>query len=130
MSTLTRETILAARKLPSLTVNVPEWGGDICIKKMTGVERDAFEALCVARRNAPGGMNGKEIKAMLLVAVLTDADSKLLFSQADVPALNQLEGDVIDRLARQAMTYNGMTEDENKKEKDSFTNARSDASGS
>ena len=42
--TLTKDQILEANDLQSESVTVPEWGGDVLVRTMTGADRDAFEA--------------------------------------------------------------------------------------
>ena len=47
MTILTRDQILQANDLVTETVEVPEWGGSVFVKSLTGVERDQFEAAIV-----------------------------------------------------------------------------------
>jgi hypothetical protein len=42
--TLTRDSILNAKDLKKELVKVPEWGGEVYVRCMTGSERDAFES--------------------------------------------------------------------------------------
>ena len=44
---LTREQILGSDDLKRQTVAVPEWGGDVFVRMLTGGERDAFEVSAV-----------------------------------------------------------------------------------
>ena len=44
MNILSKEAILAADDLPREKVNVPEWGGEVLVRTMSGTDRDAFEA--------------------------------------------------------------------------------------
>jgi hypothetical protein len=40
---LTKEQILSADDIKTETVLVPEWGGDVIVRGLSGVERDAYE---------------------------------------------------------------------------------------
>ena len=40
---LTKDQILKSDDLPSEEVSVPEWGGSVMVRSMTGYERDQFE---------------------------------------------------------------------------------------
>ena len=46
---LTREQILQSDDLPCETVPVPEWGGEVQVRTMTGTDRDAFEASLIGK---------------------------------------------------------------------------------
>ena len=41
---LTRDLILKADDIQTREVEVPEWGGTVLIRALTGTERDAYEA--------------------------------------------------------------------------------------
>ena len=49
MNILSKEAILAADDLPREIVSVPEWGGQVCVRTMTGTDRDAFETSLLSR---------------------------------------------------------------------------------
>jgi len=109
---LTRDQILAAETaMPSEVVPVPEWGGEVNVVGMTGLERDAFEAA----RQQPSGPNGKtkanlvNIRAALVAASVRGDDGKLLFTASDVSSLGLKSGKALDRVASVAMRLNGMT---------------------
>ena len=44
MTLLSKTAILAAQDLQTEDVEVPEWGGAVRVRSLTGRERDAFEA--------------------------------------------------------------------------------------
>ena len=43
MKLLSRDEILAASDLTKELVEVPEWGGSVYVRAMTGTERDSYE---------------------------------------------------------------------------------------
>ncbi len=45
MSMLTKDDILEINDIKIENVSVPEWGGEICVKSMTSIQRDKFETL-------------------------------------------------------------------------------------
>lgn len=49
MRLLTREDVLSASDLRTTTVAVPEWGGDLILGEMSGVDRDDWDAAYLAR---------------------------------------------------------------------------------
>jgi hypothetical protein len=105
---LTREQILAAIDMKIEAVEVPEWGGIVYVRNLTGKARDKFESTRYR-------MKGKEVeiihdntRAGLLSATLCDKDGVLQFSQADIDALGDKNGAVLDRLFDVAQRLSGM----------------------
>ena len=47
MGLLNKDQILEASDLQTFSVSVPEWGGDVQIRSMTGADRDEFESSLV-----------------------------------------------------------------------------------
>lgn len=129
---LTKENILKAKDTTIKTINVPEWGGDVGVKKLSGKERDMFELSMQKRtRGRPQGeMDTLGVKAELLVLCLVDEQGTSLFNPTDIAALNDKSGDVIDRVFDVARTLNGLSKADIKElEKNSESDTR-DASGS
>ena len=56
MALLTKEQILRVKDIETRKVNVPEWGGDVMVRSLTGAERDYFESKLVDQ-------SGKTVKA-------------------------------------------------------------------
>jgi len=50
MGLLTRDAILEAQDLQHEEVYIPEWGGSVRVRTLTGAERDAFEQSIVDQR--------------------------------------------------------------------------------
>jgi len=110
---LDRKTILEAKDLITKTVNVPEWGGDVKIRSMTGTERDAFEASLFEGKGDNRQTNMKNLRAKLLAKCLVDQDGKNLFSEKDITDLGGKSAKALDRLYAVARDLNGIgTEDE------------------
>ncbi len=105
MTLLDREAILGAKDAHQEVVNVPEWGGNVCIRAMSGAERDDFRA---AIEGAETSLVGK-FEAPLLALTMVDEEGKRLFSIDDVEALRAKSATVLDRLAQIALRVNGMS---------------------
>lgn len=124
--TLNKEQILGVQDCKLETINVPEWGGDVCIRAMSGGERDAFRATIDEANKAGIGM----FEASLLTLTLVDESGKRLFELSEVEALRAKSAKVLDALANQAMRINGMGV---KAQEDAVKNSeagQSDSSGS
>lgn len=103
---LTREEILGANDLPTEDVDVPEWGGTVRIKTLTGQERDAFEASVIIMKQIKDGRRTrtetqpdlKNLRAKLVAQSIVGPDGQLLFTDADVLALGQKSAAALDRV--------------------------------
>ena len=103
---LNREAILNVKDTHQEVVDVPEWGGSVCIRAMTGAERDDFRA---AIEGAETSLVGK-FEAPLLALTLVDVEGKRLFTIDDVEALRAKSAAVLDRLAQIALRVNRMSD--------------------
>jgi len=84
---LTREDILKINDIEVETVEVPEWGGSIYVRGMTGAERDRFEASVVTTRGKSTSVNLENIRAKMAALSICDKDGVLLFTEKDVKVL-------------------------------------------
>lgn len=108
MAMLTKEQILAAEDVSSEVVSVPEWGGDVRVKMMTGTERDSWESSIV-------GTNGTQrnlynIRARLVALTACDDQGCRLFSDADLVELGKKSAKALDRVFAVAQKLNALSE--------------------
>jgi len=108
---LTRDQILMCDDLPRETVQVPEWGGDVQVRTMTGTDRDAFEASLI------GKDSGKEsrlenVRARLVSLTLCDEGGVRLFTDDDIAALGHKSAKALDRVFGVAQRLNGIGADQ------------------
>ena len=106
---LNRETILAANDLKPETVEVPEWGGSVYVRMLTGSERDAFEQSIVTGRGKNRTTVMENIRARLCVLCLCDESGGRLFSDDDIDALGDKSAAALDRLFAVAQRVNGLS---------------------
>lgn len=120
---LTRDQILAADDLKRQAVAVPEWGGDVYVRMLTGGERDAFEVSAELK-------DRKNIRAKLLSLTVCDEAGVRLFTDADILALTGKSAAALERLFEAAMKLNRIgAKDVEELEKNSESGPRA-ASGS
>ncbi|MHC5539600.1 hypothetical protein ACYOEI_15385 [Singulisphaera rosea] len=100
---LTREQIIASAKdLPREEVAIPELGGSVYVRAMTGTERDAFES----RFSKDSTTN---IRARLAVATVCDEAGKTLFTEGDIEALGNVSAALLDRIFTVAIRLSKVT---------------------
>lgn len=109
---LSRAAILAAPDLPTQDVAVPEWGGAVRIRGLTGAERDAFEAAIAQRKGKDVRMNLQNVRARLVAMSAVDESGARLFSDGDVAALGEKSAVALERVFTAAMRLSGLTPDD------------------
>lgn len=102
---LSKKAILAAKdtKLKG-PVAVPEWGGDVYFRTISGLERDQFE-------DAYSEQKMKAFRARFLVLTLSDDNGDRLFDDNEVESLGKKSSVVINRLFDEAWQHNAFTQE-------------------
>lgn len=113
---LTRADVLGADDLKRERVAVPEWGGDLFIRTLTGAERDEFDLLgwraveeAKARGEDPKFVTSRNVMARLVAFAACDETGKRLFSVEDVEALGAKSGAALERVYKAADRLNATT---------------------
>ena len=107
--TLTKDQILEANDLQSEPVTVPEWGGDVLVRTMTGADRDAFEASMIT--TLPDGTrkpNMANMRAKLVALTVVDSAGDLVFGVSDVDRLALKSASALERVFAAAQRINGL----------------------
>lgn len=104
---ISRDNILGADDIQTRTVDVPEWGGKVKVRGLSGAERDAWEVAV-----GEGGPRGKRnARAKLIVRCLVDDDGNRLFGDEEAGALGKKSGSAIARLFNVACELSGIGQD-------------------
>lgn len=103
---LSKEEILAQKKLKLELVSVPEWNGGVYLRVMTGAEFSSFEASNFRKDGDEYVINHEGMMGRLLVRCLCDEEGKRLFSDDDGDEIEQLTGYIVDGLAEKARKLN------------------------
>ena len=88
-------------------ISVPEWGGDVRIRTMTGGERDSWELYVT---NEVKKTNSVNVRARLVALTACDKDGKRIFGDGQIAALNKRNGKALDRVYDAALRLNKLTE--------------------
>jgi hypothetical protein len=105
---LTREAILNAPDIQVEDVDVPEWGGKVRVRGLTGAERDAFEQSIMEQRGRDMSLNLRNIRAKLVALSVVDEQNNRIFSDADVKALGQKSAVALQRVFEVAQRLSGL----------------------
>lgn len=108
---LSRDAILGASDIVTETVDVPEWGGKVNIRGLTGRELDDYQNSLrkIVKDQVVAQPNSR---AKLLVKTLVNDEGGRLFADKDVEALARRSGRVLDRLWDVAARLSGISEEE------------------
>ena len=112
MEVLTKEKILAAQDLQVKEVNVPEWGGAILVRGLTGTERDKFESSVLRGQGRNMSVNMENLRSKLVAMSVVDQEGKRLFSDQDALELGKKSAVVLNRIFGIAQALSGLTDDE------------------
>ena len=95
---LTRDAILNAADIQTEAVEVPEWGGTVYVRALTGVERDEYEGSRVSVKGKKVELNYKNTRAKLVALCAVDEQGSRLFTEEDVPALGRRNAAALNRV--------------------------------
>ena len=129
---LGRDEILESEDLATETVAVPEWGGAVIVRALTGTERDAYESEIFSLRGQGGGVeyNLQNIRAKLSARTIVDTDGKRLFTDADIVKLGLKSAAALDRVFSAAQRLSRLTAQDVKELTTQLGNGQSGDSGS
>lgn len=106
---LTRDAILQAPDLALTKVDMPEWGGAVYVRGLTGTERDRFE---VEVLGSTGKDRLKNARAKLVVLGTVDEEGNLLFAESDIEALGKKNSKALDRLFQVIRRESGLLDED------------------
>lgn len=130
MGLLSKDMILKADDLVTEEVSVPEWGGEVLLKSLTGTQRDAFEDSTVDQRGQNQKMNLVNLRARLLSLCIVDENGRRMFTDVDVFELGGKNAKVLEKLFDKARSMNGMSDDDVEEMTKGFTDGQSELSTS
>ena len=90
---LSKKDILLANDTVIKKVHIPEWGGDVYVRSMSGEQRDQFEALIVTNRNSV-----ENFRAKLASMTVCDEAGNLIFTEADIKELSKKSAAALQRI--------------------------------
>lgn len=109
---LSKEAILAVQDTATELVDVPEWGGAVRVRGLTGAERDAFEGEVVQRNGRDVRTNTRNIRARMVVMSVVNEDGSRMFSYHDIEALGEKSARALDRIFAVAMRLSGLRDED------------------
>lgn len=113
MAYLSREDILNVDDIETQEVEVPEWGGTVVVKAMSGAERDRFEAGLYNFSGNTRKANPENLRAKLVALTVVNPETlKPMFSVADIEMLGKKSVKALNRIFEVAQKLSGITDDD------------------
>lgn len=108
MTLLTKDAILSASDLQHEDVAVPEWGGTVRVRVMTGAERAQFEEDSFRIEGGKAVPQLDNYQARLVALCAIDEHGHRLFSVADIEVLGGKSATALGRVYAVARRINGI----------------------
>ena len=105
---LSKKDILECTDRKVEKVSVPEWGGELFVRSMTGHERAEWSRKCEGCYVQGVLVDWSSLQTRLLISTVCDAEGKLLFEDKDAPVLAQRNAAVLSRVFTAASKLNGL----------------------
>jgi hypothetical protein len=105
---LTRDALLGqAAKTPKMKkLDIPDLGGHVFLKGLSGRERDEFE---IGLRTPKGELR-PNIRARAAVVSLCDEQGVRLFTSDDIRLVGEMRADILQNIFNAFQAVNGMTD--------------------
>lgn len=87
---LNRESILGAKDIVIERLDVPEWGGAVFVKAMSGTEREAYDDVIYRKKS--------HLLGTLAQYTIVDEQGARVFSPEDIPALSAKNSYALERI--------------------------------
>lgn len=127
---LTAEAIFSADDMDVAPVDVPEWGGLIYVRRLSGRERDEFEQLMSDRKQGRSSLKVQGVIAKVVVLAACTSDGSKLFNGKDAEGkLNEKACAPLMRIFDAALAVSGMKEDDIENIVEGLEPGPSDSSG-
>ena len=128
---LNKHQIFSANDTKIETVSVPEWGGDVGIRVISGAARDQLDMFLAGIVDARGNVvNVAGLRAKVCVLACCDEAGEPMFTEKDVPVLLAKNSLALDRVYRAAAKLNGLGKDAVEGARDDFFGGPKNDSGS
>lgn len=115
MSVLGRNNILEADDLVTEPVDVPEWGGTVLVRTLTGIERDKFELSVAGESDGSKKtrqQNLANLRARLVVQCAVDEKGVRLFADGDADKLGKKSSRALGKVFDAASKLNGLSDED------------------
>lgn len=112
MEYLTKQAILDSVDIGYEDVEVPEWGGIVRIRGLSGDERDRYEQSLVKFSGSNMQPTFSGARARLVAWSIVDGDGNRIFSDREIKLLGAKSAHALERVYEAARKLSGLTEED------------------
>ena len=112
MAILGKDQIFSADDIQTEVVPVPEWGGEVMVRGLTGHQRDAWESSLQVRKGRKMDLDMTDFRARLAVLCIVDEKGQRVFHDGDAPQLAGKSGAALDRVYTVAARLSGISQED------------------
>lgn len=127
---LTREEILDVQDEQRAEVPVPEWGGVVLVRGLTGKQRKKMSESILDPKGHASTRMAISLQIRLPALCMIDTSGKRLFSDEDVAALEEKSSAALKRVFDVAARLSGLSDDDVAEMTKNSGSSQSDDSGS
>lgn len=88
---------------------MPEWGGSVFVRGMTGAERSRFEQSITKIQGKNVSVNLDNVPVRITIMCAVDEAGQRLFSDDDMAELNAKSASALNRIMEVAMRLSGLS---------------------
>lgn len=104
-----KEAILAAGGRETVEFEVPEWGGSVILREMTGKERDRYEQSLMEIKGNVARPSLDNVRARLVSLCIVDQNGDPLFvTKQEIATLGNMSAKGLDRVYEKCQEMNGL----------------------
>ncbi len=131
MAILGRNQILDADDLKTEEVPVPEWGGEVLIRSLTGEQRDEYESsMFEMKKDGTPRQNLANVRARLVMLCIVNEQGEQMFNKADIKLLGRKSAAALERVASAAQKLNAISDEDIEELAEGFEDAPNEPSTS
>lgn len=109
---LSGEEILTVDDRKLERVDVPEWGGHVWVRGLSGTERDTFERSVIQGKGRNREVNLENFRSKLIVLAAVSKDGVQLFSRSQVSLLGTKSAAALQRVFAKAQDLSGLGDED------------------
>lgn len=108
MGILTKDEILKIQDLQMEKLSIPEWGGDVFVRGLTGVERGEYDLAMLGEDMKADAGKYPTLRARLVALATCNEEGERLFSDDDVRELAKKSSLALERIFKKAQRLSGL----------------------
>lgn len=113
MALLGKQEIFSAQDIQYEDVSVPEWGGEVRVKGLSGRERDKFEADSLKKgKGGTRDVNLENLRARLIIMCAVDEQFQPIFDRSDIMRLGEKSASALEKVFSVAQRLSGMSDED------------------